>query len=62
MQRNARKDIANLRIKQLNNKTKSQRHAWIIINLKKKKTDQLEKLSTGCSQIVLKCPKFGTYW
>ena len=36
------KDITNLRIKQLSNYTKSQRHAWMIINLKKKKMDQSE--------------------
>ena len=36
MQRNSWKDFANLRIKQLNNCTKSHRHAWMIINLKKK--------------------------
>ena len=35
------KDIPNLRIKQLSKCTKSQRHAWMIINLKKK-MDQLE--------------------
>ena len=33
-------NIANLRIKQLNNYTKSQRHAWMTINLKKKKSSQ----------------------
>ena len=38
-QRNAWKDTANLRTKQLSNYTKSQRHAWMIINLKKKKMD-----------------------
>ena len=32
----------NWRIKQLSNKTKSRRHASMIINLKKKKIDQLE--------------------
>ena len=42
MQKNEWKDIANLRIKQLSNKTKLQRHAWIIINLKNKKMNQLE--------------------
>ena len=42
MQRNAWKDIANLRQKQLSNYTKSQRHAWMIVNSKKKKMDQLE--------------------
>ena len=47
MQRNAWTDIANLRIKLLSNFTKSQRHAWMIINLKKKNMDQLEN-----------CPQF----
>ena len=42
MQRNAWKDISNLRIKQRINNTKSQRHAWMIINVKKNKMDQLE--------------------
>ena len=36
-QRNVWKDIANLQIKRLNNDTKSQRHAWMAINWKKKK-------------------------
>ena len=40
MQRNAWKGIANWRTKQLNSQTKSQHHAWMIINLKKK-MDQL---------------------
>ena len=47
MQGNVWKDIANLPIKQLSNNTKSQRHAWMIINAKKKKMDQLEN-----------CPQF----
>ena len=47
MQRNAWKDIANWRTKQLSNHTKSQRHAWMIINIKKKKMSQLEN-----------CPQF----
>ena len=34
--RNVWKEIANLRIKRLHNKTKSQHHAWNTINLKKK--------------------------
>ena len=34
------KEIANLRIKQLNNYTKSQLHAWMTINLKKRKMSQ----------------------
>ena len=39
-QRNVWKDIANMRIKRLNNYTKSQRHARMTINLKKKKMSQ----------------------
>ena len=42
MQRNAWKDIATLRQKQLSNYTKLQRHAWMIVNSKKKKMAQLE--------------------
>ena len=42
MRRNVWKDIANLRIKQLNNYFKSQRHAWMTIILKTKKMDLLE--------------------
>ena len=34
--RNMWKDIANLQIKRLNNYTKSQRHAWMTVNLEKK--------------------------
>ena len=54
-QRNAWKDIANLRIKQLSNSSKSRRHAWMIINLKNKTLGSVGELSTVCSQIVLKC-------
>ena len=39
-QRNVWKDIANLQIKRLNNYTKSQHHAWMTINSKKKKMSQ----------------------
>ena len=46
-QRNAWKDIVNLRIKQLSNHTKSRRHASMTINLEKEKVDQLEN-----------CPQF----
>ena len=55
MQRNALKDVANLRIKQLRSYTKSQLHAWMTINVKKKKMKSVGELSTVCSQIVLKC-------
>ena len=41
-QRSVWREIANLQIKRLNNYTKSQRHAWMTINLKKKKMSQLE--------------------
>ena len=41
---------SNLRIKQLSNYTKLQRHAWMIISSKKKKMDQLET-----------CPQFAPY-
>ena len=50
MQRNAWTDVANLRIKQLSNETKSQLHALTTINLKKKKFDQLE----NCPQFARK--------
>ena len=55
MQRNAWRDIAKLRIKQLSNCTESRRHAQMIINLEKKKNGSVGELSTVCSQIVLKC-------
>ena len=53
-QRNVWKDIANLQTKRLSNYTKSQLHAWMTINLKKK-NESVGELSTVCSQIVLKC-------
>ena len=52
--KNVWKDVANLRTKLLSNYTKLQRHAWMIINLKKK-IGSVGELSTVCSQIVLKC-------
>ena len=55
MPRNVWNDVANWRTKQLNNFTKSQRHAWMTINLMKKKNRSGRELSTVCSQIVLKC-------
>ena len=61
MQRNVWKYIANLRIKRLNNYTKSQRHAWMTINLKKKKMSQWE----NCPQFAHKSSEisvFGSYW
>ena len=42
MQRNARRDIANLQTKQLNKCTESQLHEKTTINSKKKKWDLLE--------------------
>ena len=58
MQRNVWKDVANLRIKRLNNYTKSRRHAWTIINLKKKKKKWISwriiySLLTKCSQMYV---------
>ena len=50
MPRNARKDIANFRIKRRNKFSKSRRHAWMTINLKVKKWDQLET----CPQFAYK--------
>ena len=61
MQRNVWKDIANLRIKVLNNYTKSQHHAWMIINFGEEENESVGELSTVCSQIVLKMSIFGTY-
>ena len=52
-QRNAWRDIANLRIKQPSNGTKSRRHARMIINLKKK-NESVGELYTVCSHIVVK--------
>ena len=37
MRRNAWKDSANMRMKQLNNFVRSRHHAWMTINLPKKK-------------------------
>ena len=42
MRRNAWMDIANWHIKKHNNYTKSELRAWMIINSRKKKRDQLE--------------------
>ena len=47
--------IANLQITPHNNYTKSRHHAWMTINLMRRKMNQQEKLSSVCSQIVLKC-------
>ena len=62
MQRNAWKDVAHWRTKRLNNNTKLQRHAWMTINLKKRKTSQEGELSTVCSQIVPKCLYLARSW
>ena len=61
MQRNAWTIIANLRTKQLIIYTKSQRHAWMIINLKKKKWISwriIYCLLSNCSEMSI----LGTYW
>ena len=50
MPRNAWRDIAKLQIKRLHNYTKSQRHAWMTINLMKIKMDQGE----NCPQFARK--------
>ena len=42
IERKAWQDIANLRIKQLSNFSKSQRHAWMVISSERKKMDQWE--------------------
>ena len=42
MEGHAKKFVENLKIKRLSNHTKSQRHAWMTINLKKKKVNQCE--------------------
>ena len=70
MQRNAWRDVANLRIIQLSNYSKSQRHAWMTINLKKKKLDQLESCQqfahklfwNVCTRHVLVDPIFYVLW
>ena len=54
-QRIAWKDVANMRIKQLSNCTKSQRHGWMIINFKEEEMGSVGELSKVCSQVVLKC-------
>ena len=48
VQRNAWKDIANLRIKRLSNETKSQRHSWMIIKFKEEENGSVEELSIVC--------------
>ena len=40
--KNVWNDIANLRIRRLSNFSKSQRHAWMTVNLKKQKVNQYE--------------------
>ena len=63
MQRNVWTDIANFRIEKLNNYLKSQRHAWMIISLKKK-IDQLENINcllTYCYEMS-KLARIGRLW
>ena len=55
MRRNAWKDIATWRTKQLNIYTKSQHHALTPTTSKKKKMGSVGELSEVFSQIVLKC-------
>ena len=55
MQKNARKDIANRRIKRRNNFSKSRLHAWMTTKLKKEEVGSVGELSVVCFQIVLKC-------
>ena len=59
MKRNAWKDIANWRIKQLSNYTKSQRHAWMFREEEKGSVGELSKgMLTNCSEMSV----FGSYW
>ena len=55
MQRIAWKDIANSRIKQLSNYTKSRSHAWKIIHSGEEENGSVREFSTVCPQIVRKC-------
>ena len=50
MQRNAWKDSANMRIKQLNNFVRSRHHAWMTINFLKEEIGSVREFSTVCSQ------------
>ena len=61
MQRNFWKDFANWRTKQLNNDTKSQVLAWMIINSSRKNStlwENYQKLLTRCLEMLV----FGTCW
>ena len=54
-QRNVWKDVANLRIERLNNYKKSQHHAWMTINWKKKKWVKrriVNSLLNNCSEML----------
>ena len=55
MRRNVWKDIAILRIKQLNNFTMSQPPCMDDHQFKEEDNESVGELSTVCSQIVLKC-------
>ena len=55
MQKNAWKDIANLQTKRLNNKTKSQHHAWMTINLQMKKMSQWKNCLQFAHKLFWKC-------
>ena len=54
-------DIANLRIKQLNNYTKSRRHAWMTMNLRRRieiRGRIVKSMLSNCSEMLI----LGTYW
>ena len=55
MQRSVWNDIVSWRTRRLSNSTKYLLHASMTTTSKRKKQNQLEKLSKVCSQIVLKC-------
>ena len=55
--KNTWKDIASSRIKQLSRYTKSQLHAWMTINLKKKKQNQLESCQIHAHKLF-----WNVYW
>ena len=54
-ERNAWKDTANWRTKQLNSKTKPQHHALTTTNSRKEKMGSVGELSKVCTQMVLNC-------
>ena len=60
--RNALQDIANWRIKQLNNHTKSRRHVWMITNLKMQKLDQFDNCPQFAHKLFKNFSTVGSYW